>query len=287
MDSVPNDTQESNDKSGGWFRLPNEITDRIGDVGHLAFAAYCVLARHADAAGQCWPSVPRIARCCGCSDRAVQGALRRLVGAGLVEIAARHGDRGQTSNGYTLRNIPPVNPVNVASPGEPGFTGGVNVASPAPVNVASPRTRPSKNKTQGSRREPAADAAAPADLLAYIDCWNQNCPEAKRTRRDPPTAAVLRGWQRVGRESELREKLADLEALGVAIRKAEWARGEPWFSAESLFERDSGKTNWKITKLLRGDYDGSNGHARNQMPGRGKFDAARPITAAAFGASSR
>jgi len=127
----------------------------------------------------------------------------------------------------------------------------------------------------------AANAAAPAGLLAFVDCWNENCPEGKRTRRDPPTAAVAAGWKRTSKNPELRQAFNDLERLGAAIRKATWAREQPWFTPESLFAKDSNRLQWKIEKLLNGEYDGDNGHANSKrapLQTRGlRYDPAAPI----------
>jgi len=79
----------------------------------------------------------------------------------------------------------------------------------------------------------------------------------------------------------LRQAFNDLERLGAAIRKATWAREQPWFTAESLFAKDSNRLQWKIEKLLRGDYDGENGHANSKrapLQTKGlRYDPAAPI----------
>jgi hypothetical protein len=180
----------SNGKPGGWCRVENSAVERIAEVGLLPWAVYTVLCRYANSAGECWPSIPRIAVLCGCTDRAVQTALRTLTTAGLVRVSPRRAEKGQTTNAYTL---PPINPVNVASPGEPSFTGGVNVASPAPVNVASPRTRPNRNKTHRKKEPdidrltwpPSLDATEAREALVQWLAYKRERGQAYKTTRGP------------------------------------------------------------------------------------------------------
>lgn len=115
-------------------------------------------------------------------------------------------------------------------------------------------------------KESAAIAAVPAGLLELIDCWNQNCPPGRQVRKDRPPKAVLDGWKRVAKDRELRESLADLDGLGRAIKKATWARGQSWFVLESLFQKDIHRSNWKATRLLRGDYDARGDEHAAQKP---------------------
>lgn len=50
-----------------------------------------VLVRHADVAGECYPSLPRIMAQSSLSRRACQRALRVLESTGIVKVARRHG----------------------------------------------------------------------------------------------------------------------------------------------------------------------------------------------------
>jgi DNA-binding transcriptional MocR family regulator len=49
------------------------------------------LADHADAGGECFPSVPMLAEKCSLSERSVQGALRELERAGYFNRTVRRG----------------------------------------------------------------------------------------------------------------------------------------------------------------------------------------------------
>lgn len=57
----------------------------------LAFADHC------NDEGFCYPSVSRIARKSGYSDRSIQRKISSLVGSGLLEASSRSGGRGQTA----------------------------------------------------------------------------------------------------------------------------------------------------------------------------------------------
>lgn len=58
------------------------------------------LAEHADDAGQCYPSVARLARRTGLSKRSVQNSIKRLRVAGYLDVNPNAGKRG--TNFYQL-----------------------------------------------------------------------------------------------------------------------------------------------------------------------------------------
>ena len=73
-------------------------------VGPHAVNLARALASHANAAGECWPSVKTLANECRTSERTMQRASRELEGVGLVERVARVSPAGDpTSNLYRLR----------------------------------------------------------------------------------------------------------------------------------------------------------------------------------------
>ena len=253
---------------------------------------WCILLTYADwDTGKCHPSRSTLATDMGVSTDTVDRARGRLQAVGLLATEQRKDQNGNhTSNEYTLIRQ------RVSAPQRIGMgTAADRVSANLPIGYGQPcgegmGTDADQTNTRGTstservpvnKKEHAANAAAPAGLLAFVDCWNTNCPEGKQTRRDPPTTSVLRGWKRLAKEPELRQAFTDLERLGAAIRKATWAREQPWFTAESLFAKDSNRLQWKIEKLLRGDYDGENGHANSKrapLQTRGlRYDPAAPI----------
>ena len=58
-------------------------------MGAFGFAVYCVLAKHADATGRCYPSQARIAAMLNLSRPTVATNLRLLCGLGLVRIVSK------------------------------------------------------------------------------------------------------------------------------------------------------------------------------------------------------
>lgn len=103
-----------------------------------ALATYSVLAKHANAAGECWPSVETIAEGIGATPPTVRKALKHLADAGILTVIPRTANGMDQANAYRLHfhnsanrrvetTFPPVETTfplgrNVVSPGtKPGF----------------------------------------------------------------------------------------------------------------------------------------------------------------------
>jgi hypothetical protein len=65
--------------------VPLEVVVDLGPQGG-PLAVYCVLAAHANRAGECWPAQSVIAELTGLSDRSVRRAVRTLERVGLVVV---------------------------------------------------------------------------------------------------------------------------------------------------------------------------------------------------------
>src|SRR5690242_19769544 len=92
-------------RPGHFFQLTNDLLDVYGPkIGAIGVAVYNVLARHADhTTGECWPSIPRIARTLALCQATVKKYLHRLAIVGLITITPRRDEAGDpTSNLYTL-----------------------------------------------------------------------------------------------------------------------------------------------------------------------------------------
>ena len=77
------------------------------------------LVYHSDREGSCFPALKTIASECGYSLSTVKRALRELCEAGYIVIQERFDERkngGQTSNLYTLSDIPSDEAANVEQP---------------------------------------------------------------------------------------------------------------------------------------------------------------------------
>ena len=72
-------------------RISARVFDLAPQLGASAFLVFAVLAKHAGAAGDCWPSAARIAKISGLSRRTVQTSLAKLADFNLIEINQRRG----------------------------------------------------------------------------------------------------------------------------------------------------------------------------------------------------
>lgn len=72
-----------------FFRVPNAIVDRGSELGPYGLAVAGVLARHANAEGECYPSFARIASQAGMSRGSAIKAIARLEKAGLIVTETR------------------------------------------------------------------------------------------------------------------------------------------------------------------------------------------------------
>jgi GntR family transcriptional regulator len=97
-------------KRAHFFSIDNDIIDvHAKTIGAIGVAIYTVLARYANRrTGECWPTIPRIARMLDLGLSTVKRYLRRLEAAGLIRIEGRWDEEGdRTSNLYTLLNPEP------------------------------------------------------------------------------------------------------------------------------------------------------------------------------------
>lgn len=78
----------------------------LTEVKPTSVVVYAVLAEHANADQECWPSVGRIARRANLTPNTVRSATKELVDAGWLTVRGRATDDGrQTSNLYKIRRV--------------------------------------------------------------------------------------------------------------------------------------------------------------------------------------
>lgn len=76
------------------------------DLPHRAVSIYIYLADRANKDGQCWPSIPTIARELKLSQSTVRRALQDLRNAGLIEAKQRYRSKGgKSSLLFTLKPL--------------------------------------------------------------------------------------------------------------------------------------------------------------------------------------
>lgn len=85
---------------GKFFVVEHETVDvMLPKVGHLAFAVYCLLKRHMNTnTNQCFPSIQRIMRVCGCNRNGAVKAIKTLEVNNMVFVKRTTGK----SNVYTM-----------------------------------------------------------------------------------------------------------------------------------------------------------------------------------------
>jgi len=88
-------------RKGGYTVVLDAIIDRE-DIGGNDLLVYLVLCRFADKAGECWPSYQTIADRAGIARSTAAKSLKNLEALGVLSHKRQHGDKGQTSNLYTV-----------------------------------------------------------------------------------------------------------------------------------------------------------------------------------------
>lgn len=82
-----NTSPDEQSAQAGYFKLPNDLVDRIGErLGPNAAWVYVVLSRHADAEGKCWPTHATIAKKSGLSRATVIRTLASLQASELITV---------------------------------------------------------------------------------------------------------------------------------------------------------------------------------------------------------
>lgn len=187
----------------------------IGTVNSRAVHLYAILARHANAAQEAWPSRTTLATRMGCSTDTVDRALRSLVTAGALTITRRWTVTGEpTTSLYHVHVMPGGTHPQVAANLRPGSrTSADKVAAPVrhrtkaierennpptPAAAAAGEPLPAHH---GQHRACRACGTSPRQLAevasqpAARPPWCGHCDEATRLMDDEPTAtggAVVR-----------------------------------------------------------------------------------------------
>ena len=161
------------------------------------------LADQANDDGYCWPSIKTIGIRTCLSDRAVQGAIKWLIAAGLLRTSTRSG----TSTVYQLTPAayaPPqeMRPADAAPRGAGNAPPPPQLLHPTPADAA---PKPSMNH-QLNRKEPEDKrVTAPAFVVpdwinrAHWDAWH-SCAKRKKATDAQKQMAVdkLDAWRREG-----------------------------------------------------------------------------------------
>ena len=117
------------------------------------------LSRVSDRQGVSFPSVPTIARMCGCCPNTARKAIRELAGAGFISVAAatlptRSGKTRWATNRYTLLFVPSRNEVPLLHPVQGGTSTGEGLSYNRELTMDVPYGH---SQSVGDRTDPDRD----------------------------------------------------------------------------------------------------------------------------------
>jgi len=232
-------------------RIPHATLARLPEVGATAFAVLLILYKHADAKGECWPSVAAIAAQIGITRRAAHTALARLRAAGLVAIEKRTRPDGfRQSNLYRLpsrcEEIDPPGCAESALPGvqestRPGVkesthrTNTKEELTPRELITPLPPSPPSTEKAPSKSKPADAPMPATLDTPEFRAAWS-DWLQHRRELRKPATPTS---------QAKALKKLADLGAAR-AVAAVEHSIAQSWVG---IFEREDRHANTRRPTL--------------------------------------
>ena len=77
-----------------WVKVANVVVDQLPRIGLAAFAVFAVIAKHANGDGVAWPSIGRLTKATGLSQRTTRRALQTLKESGLLDWTPQVGHNG-------------------------------------------------------------------------------------------------------------------------------------------------------------------------------------------------
>ena len=132
----------------------------LADVRATSVVVYAVLAEHANADQECWPSIGRIAERANVTPTTVRSAVKELEEKGWLTVRGRVTEEGrQTSNLFKIRRVR-------NSDVTPQVLGGSPVKNQNPPPSESERgTRPNESDLKNSAKSRYATAAETREML--------------------------------------------------------------------------------------------------------------------------
>lgn len=94
------------EKRSGYFKMPNAVTDRIGELGPAAYCIYGIIGSHDYCRGESYPSQRRIRALTRFGHTTIVEAIDRLESIGLIEVIRLSGRR----NTYRILAVPEALP---------------------------------------------------------------------------------------------------------------------------------------------------------------------------------
>ena len=132
----------------------------LADVRPTSVVVYAVLAEHANADQECWPSIRRIAERANVTPNTVRSAVKELEDKGWLTVRGRVTEEGrQTSNLFKIRRVRHTDTPPQTLGGSPRKT-----QTPAPSKTGR-GTRPIEQDSSKSQRRRYATAAETREML--------------------------------------------------------------------------------------------------------------------------
>ena len=222
------------------------------------------LADHANDEGMCYPSIRRLAKRTGLSERAVQGAAAALQAAGWLRIERNAGPKG--CNLFTVCTPAANAPPQQVHPRRKCTTPPQQVRPPPAGDAPEPslnHQEPSEEEANASL-SPAGDARAFDEIAHAVTAYN-----AAAEASGWPTVRILSKARRSALAARLREAggLAGWEAALSKAQASPHCCGENdrgWTANFDFLTRQS-----SFAKLMEGNYDNRNHAGRAEEPRRG------------------
>ena len=91
-------------EKGNFITVPNK--SELKKLDAHSQVLFMWLCSFTDEKGQCYPSVNRLAECCGLSRKTIIDRVRILIDRGFLTKTARYSEKSQQSNLYQIHLIP-------------------------------------------------------------------------------------------------------------------------------------------------------------------------------------
>jgi hypothetical protein len=154
-------------------RLPFTLIENVvledAALGPVDVLVYLALAKHADSAGTCWPSLATIGKVARCGRTAALASIARLEARGYLKRSPRfRPDGGVTSNFYQLLTVKMEAPAPVRQAEAPRPRGERPPVHVVDTNYIHPEPNTEKGEELAPRpqRDPARETAPVAPLSA-------------------------------------------------------------------------------------------------------------------------
>lgn len=208
----------------------------IGSTEKMVLMCLCDYAN--DEGGNCFPSVPTLARKCSKSERTIQGAIKWLKDNGFLTLR----DSAGHSHNFILNPRSICAPAETAPPQKTAKTPAKSAPYPRRSCALSTKEPSNNHQGQGASR----DALTPQ---AVVDGWNELAEAC-----DLPRVAKLTDSRRTRLKARIRQypEMEAWQRAFASIHRSAWLRGSNergWKADFDFLLQDK-----SFTKLVEGSY---------------------------------